>query len=54
MLSGPTGEFFCCQRQRGGVNDNPTVQQFCSNTQAIGIVGTVCKDIKETVAALKG
>jgi len=32
-------KFFGCQRQRGGVNDNPTVHQFCLNTQALWVVG---------------
>ena len=29
----PLKIFFGCQRQRGGTNDNPTVQEYYSNTQ---------------------
>ena len=31
----PLETFFCQQRQRGAVNDNPNVQEFINNTQAI-------------------
>ena len=31
----PVEKFFGCQRQRGGTHDNPTVAEFCQNTQAL-------------------
>ena len=33
-LTGSFRESFGCQREKGGVNENPTVQEFCSNAQA--------------------
>ena len=38
---------FGCQRQRGGTNENPTVQEFCRNTQALRVVNSVCGNIKK-------
>ena len=35
LCQDPLEKFFGCQRQRGGVNDNPTVHQFCLNTQTL-------------------
>ena len=40
----PLENFFGCQRQRGGTNDNPTVQEYYSNTQALRIVNSFCRD----------
>ena len=40
----PLEKFFGIQRQRGRVNENPTVQSFCKNTQAIKVIGSVCRD----------
>ena len=31
----PIEKFFGCQRQRGRVNENPNVQEFLKNTQAL-------------------
>ena len=36
--------FFGCQRQRGKVNENPNVQAFCKNTQALRVIGNVCRN----------
>ena len=35
--------FFGCQRQRGGVHDNPNVQEFTKNTQALRVINSFCK-----------
>ena len=32
------------QRQRGGANDNPTVAEFCKNTQALRVVASLKDD----------
>jgi len=37
----PLERFFGCQRQRGGVHDNPNVQEFMKNTQALRLVKSV-------------
>ena len=41
----PVEKFFGCQRQRGGTSDNPTVKEFCKNTQALRVINSVCGDI---------
>lgn len=40
----PLEKFFGIQRQRGRVNENPDVQSFCKNTQAIKVIGSICRD----------
>ena len=40
----PLENFFGCQRQRGGTNDNPTAQEYHSNTQALRVVNSFCRD----------
>ena len=42
----PLEKFFGNQRQRGGVNENPNVKEFCQNTQALRVINTVCKDVQ--------
>ena len=42
----PLEKFFGNQRQRGGVNENPTVKEFCQNTQALRVINTICKDVR--------
>ena len=37
----PLERFFGVQRQRGCVNDNPNVQEFTKNTQALRVVNLV-------------
>lgn len=39
----PLEKFFGCQRQRGAVNENPSMKQFCENTQALKVVGSFCR-----------
>ena len=31
--------------ERGVVNENHTVQEFCSNTQALKVVNSFCQDV---------
>ena len=38
----PLEKFFGCQRQRGGAHDNPNVEQFCQNTQALRVINSFC------------
>ena len=40
----PLEKFFGCQRQRGHVNENPTVTEFCKNTQKLRVINSVCLD----------
>ena len=39
----PLERFFGCQRQRGGVHDNPNAQEFAKNTKALRVIKSVCK-----------
>lgn len=43
----PLEKFFGQQRQRGGVNENPTANQFIKNSQALRVVGSVKLDLKK-------
>lgn len=49
----PLEKFFGCQRQRGGANDNPTVQQFYCNTQTLRTINGICHDVRGNCRALK-
>ncbi len=40
----PLENFFGCQCQRGGVHDNPNVQEFTKNTQALRVINSFCRD----------
>ena len=50
----PLEKFFGCQRQRGGVNENPTVQEFCQNTQALRVINSVRRDVRGNCRGNKG
>lgn len=39
----PLENFFGCQRQRGGTHDNPSVQEFQKNMQALRVVNSFVK-----------
>lgn len=41
----PLEQFFGCQRQRGGTSKNPTVAEFCKNTQALRVINTACVNV---------
>ena len=47
LCQDPLEKFFGCQRQRGGTNENPTVQEFCRNTQALRVVNSVCSNVRK-------
>ena len=48
LCQDPLEKIFGCQRQRGGTHDNPTVQEFYKNTQALRVVNSMC------VGSIKG
>ena len=41
----PLENFFGCQRQRGRTGENPSVDQFCKNTQALRVINSVCAHV---------
>ena len=41
----PLEKFFGIQRQRGRVNENPNVYEFCQNTQALRVINSVCMHV---------
>ena len=43
----PLEQFFGCQRQRGSTSENPTVAEFCKNTQALRVINTVCGEVSK-------
>lgn len=45
ILQDPLENFFGCQRQRGGASENPNVQDFCKNTQALRVINSVCGSV---------
>ena len=38
----PSEKFFGCQCQRGGRHENPNVQEFVKNTQALRVIDSYC------------
>ena len=45
LCQDPLENFFGCQRQMGGTNDNPTIQEFQKNTQALRVVNSLCRPV---------
>ena len=43
LCQDPLENFFGCQRQCGGVHDNPNVQKFTKNTQALRVINLFCQ-----------
>ena len=43
----PLEKFFGIQRQRGRVNENPSVHEFCQNTQALRVIDSVCANVSK-------
>ena len=39
----PMEKYFGCQRQRGGTNDNPSVQEYHRNSEAIRVMDSFCR-----------
>lgn len=46
LCQDPVEGFFGQQRQRGRVNENPTVQQFVENTRALRVINGVCGQVR--------
>ena len=44
LCQDPLEKFFGCQRQRGGVSENPNVKEFYKNTQALRVVNSVARN----------
>ena len=42
----PLEKFFGQQRQRGRVNENPNVEDFVKNTQALRVINGVCHKVR--------
>ena len=42
----PLEGFFGQQRQRGRVNENPSVQQFVENTRALRVINGACRQVR--------
>ena len=47
MSQDPLENFFGCQRQRVQTSENPTVQEFCKNTQALRVINSVCGSVSK-------
>jgi len=45
LCQDPLEKFFGCQRQRGGMHENPNVHEFLKNTQALRVVNSFCQDV---------
>lgn len=41
----PLEKFFGCQRQIGGMHDNPSVKEFQQNTQSLRVVNSFCREV---------
>ena len=41
----PLEKFFGVQRQRGRVNENPSMHEFCQNTQALRVIDSACQHV---------
>ena len=41
----PLEKFFGMQCQRGRTNENPTIHQALTNTQALRVINTTCKHV---------
>ena len=42
----PLEKFFGLQRQRGRVNENPSVSEFLRNTQALRVIQNTCSNVR--------
>ena len=47
LCQDPLEKFFGVQRQRGGTSDNPSVKEFCKNTQALRVINGACLNIQK-------
>jgi hypothetical protein len=46
LCQDPLEKFFGQQRQRGRVNENPTVNDFIKNSQALRVVHGICSNVR--------
>ena len=46
LCQDPLEGFFGQQRQRGKVNENPSVQQFVENTRALRVINGACSQVR--------
>ena len=46
LCQDPLENFFSQQRQRGRVNENPSVIEFLRNTQALRVINNTCSNIR--------
>ena len=46
LCQDPLDNFLGQQRQRGRVNENPSVVEFLRNTQALRVIGTTCSNVR--------
>ena len=46
LCQDPLEKKFGQQRQRGRVNDNPSVTEFLNNTQALRVISNTCSNIR--------
>ena len=40
----PLENYFGCQQQRGGTSDNPSVQEYYQNTEALRVIDSFCRN----------
>ena len=38
----PLENYFGFQRQRGGTSDNPSIHEYCQNTEALRVIDSFC------------
>ena len=47
LCQDPLENYFGCQRQRGGRHENPNVNDFCKDSQALKVINSVCGSISK-------
>ena len=47
LCQDPIENYFGCQRQRGGRHENPNVNDFCKNSQALKVVNSICGTVSK-------
>lgn len=53
LCQDPLENYFGCQRQKGGTNENPTVREYYHNTEALRVVNSFCRGPVRVIAKLK-
>jgi hypothetical protein len=43
LCQDPLENYFGCQRQKGGTNNNPTVQEYFKNTESLRVIDSFCR-----------